>query len=83
MLVPRFSAVMRKGRSRLSWDTNVIMLLSNPGLDAKTITSPVETSQVAPTILQALGFAPDDLQAVRKEGTQVLPSLFTEADEQH
>jgi hypothetical protein len=64
-------------------DTNVIMLLSNPGFDAKTITSPVETSQVAPTIVEALGFDPDDLQAVRKEGTQVLPSLFTEAGEQH
>jgi arylsulfatase A-like enzyme len=32
-------------------DTNVMMLLSNPGLQGSTVTSPVETMQVAPTIL--------------------------------
>ena len=56
-------------------DTNVIMLLCNPKFHAKTITSPVETTQVAPTILKALGLDPDDLQAVRIEGTQVLPGI--------
>jgi hypothetical protein len=56
-------------------DTNVIMLLSNTKFHAKTITSPVETTQVAPTILKALGLDPDDLQAVRIEGTQVLPGI--------
>ena len=56
-------------------DTNVIMLLSNPKFHAKTITSPVETTQVAPTILSALGLDPRSLQAVKIEGTQVLPGL--------
>jgi hypothetical protein len=56
-------------------DTNVIMLLSNPRFDAKTVTSPVETMQVAPTILKALGLDPDSLQAVQQEGTEVLPGL--------
>jgi Type I phosphodiesterase / nucleotide pyrophosphatase len=56
-------------------DTNVMMLLSNPSLDCKTIFSPVETMQVAPTILRALGLDPDALQAVRIEGTQVLPGV--------
>jgi hypothetical protein len=56
-------------------DTNVIMLVSNPGLAEKTVTSPVETAQVAPTILQALGLDPNSLQAVQKEGTQVLPGV--------
>ncbi len=56
-------------------DTNVIMLLSNPKFHAKTITSPVETTQVAPTILSALGLDPNDLQAVKIEGTQVLPGV--------
>jgi Type I phosphodiesterase / nucleotide pyrophosphatase len=56
-------------------DTNVMMLLSNPRFEAKTITSPVETMQVAPTILKALGLNPGALQAVQKEGTQVLPGL--------
>jgi hypothetical protein len=56
-------------------DTNVIMLLSNPNFSPKTVTSPVETTQVAPTILKALGFAPRSLEAVRAEDTQVLPGL--------
>ena len=56
-------------------DTNVMMLLSNPGFSPKTITGPVETTQVAPTILRALGLDPDSLQAVRKELTPVLPGL--------
>jgi len=56
-------------------DTNVIMLLSNPKFDAKTITSPVETTQVAPTILKALELDPNKLQAVQMEHTQVLPGL--------
>jgi arylsulfatase A-like enzyme len=56
-------------------DTNVILLVSNPNLHSATISSPVETAQVAPTILEALGLNPDGLQAVRKEGTQVLPRL--------
>ena len=56
-------------------DTNVITLVSNPTFRAKSITSPVETSQVAPTILKALGLDPHSLQAVQMEGTQVLPGL--------
>jgi hypothetical protein len=59
-------------------DTNVMMLFSHPDLDEKTVTSPVETMQVAPTILKALGLDPNDLEAVRKEGTQVLPGLGIE-----
>jgi arylsulfatase A-like enzyme len=35
----------------------------------------VETTQVAPTILKLLGLSPRSLQAVRREGTQVLPGL--------
>jgi arylsulfatase A-like enzyme len=56
-------------------DVNVIMLLSNPSFSAKTITTPVETMQVAPTVLAALGLDPYALQAVQKEGTRVLPGL--------
>jgi hypothetical protein len=54
-------------------DTNVMMLLANPRIDAKTVFAPVETAQVAPTILAALGLDPSRLQAVRIEGTAVLP----------
>jgi len=56
-------------------DTNVMMLVSNPMLPQGTIASPVETAQVAPTILQALSINPLLLGAVRNEGTQTLPGL--------
>jgi arylsulfatase A-like enzyme len=56
-------------------DTNVMMLVSNPSFAASTVTSFVETTQVAPTILQALGLDPGSLDAVQKEGTSVLPGL--------
>jgi arylsulfatase A-like enzyme len=56
-------------------DTNVIMLLSNPRFSPKTISAPVTTAQVAPTILQVLGLEPESLHAVCKEGTPVLPGL--------
>jgi hypothetical protein len=56
-------------------DTNVMILLSNPTLEPKTVGSFVETRQVAPTILKALGLNPHHLAAVQKEGTQVLPGV--------
>jgi hypothetical protein len=59
-------------------DTNVILLVSNPGIQARTITSWVETMQVAPTILQLLDLDPNSLDAVRTEGTTVLPGLFSQ-----
>jgi hypothetical protein len=64
-----------------AWDdTNVMLLVSNPHLDARTIHSFVETAQVAPTILKILGLDPSTLDAVRLEGTQILPSLFGDHD---
>jgi hypothetical protein len=39
------------------------------------VTSFVETIQVAPTILHALGLDPQKLDAVQKEGTPILPGL--------
>jgi hypothetical protein len=56
-------------------DTNVMLLVSNPALRARTVTSFVETMQVAPTILTLLGLDPNSLDAVRIEGTPVLPGL--------
>ena len=58
-------------------DTNVGLIVSNPVLHARTVKTPVATSQVAPSILKALGLDPAELQAVRKEGTTVLPFLFS------
>jgi hypothetical protein len=59
-------------------DTNVVLLVSNPSLKPRTVTSFVETTQVAPTILKLLGLDPNELDAVRKEGTPVLPGLVFE-----
>ena len=56
-------------------NVNVIMLVSNPSFKGSTVTLPVETRQVAPTVLVALGLKPTALQAVRSEGTQALPGL--------
>ncbi len=56
-------------------DTNVMLLVSFPEFQAATITTGVETTQIAPTILQALGLDPDQLQGVQAEGTQILPGL--------
>lgn len=57
-------------------DTNVGLIVSNPGIDRRTVKTPVATSQVAASILKALGIDPEGLGAVRKEGTGVLPFLF-------
>ena len=56
-------------------DTNVMLLVSNPNLQSRTVVSFVETAQVAPTILQLLGYDPTALEAVRKERTPVLPGI--------
>ncbi|MGA2145643.1 MAG: alkaline phosphatase family protein [Candidatus Sulfotelmatobacter sp.] len=56
-------------------DTNVVLLLSNPSFQPQTVRAAVGTAQVAPTILQALGINPWALDAVRAEGTPVLPAV--------
>ena len=56
-------------------DTNVALLISNPGLKAQTLQDQVQTTQVAPTILSLLGLNPAALQAVQLEKTTVLPGL--------
>lgn len=56
-------------------DTHVLLLVSNPLLEAKKVGDPVVNQQVAPTILRALGLNPRELQAVRLEHTRVLPEI--------
>jgi predicted AlkP superfamily pyrophosphatase or phosphodiesterase len=62
-------------------DTNVGLIVSNPEFDRRTVKTPVAISQVAATILKALGIDPEELDAVRKEGTSVLPFTFESDDE--
>src|SRR2546425_676509 len=54
-------------------DTNVMMLVSNTGLRARKVTSAVETTQVAPTILWALGLDPNSLHGVQVEALLFFP----------
>jgi hypothetical protein len=56
------------------YDGNVALLVSNPGLSRKTLKTPVNTTQVAPTILKLLGLNPAALEAVQKEKTDELPA---------
>ena len=57
-------------------DRNVPILVVLPGqTTGSTISTPVETTQIAPTILTLLGLDPNQLQAVQIEHTQVLPGI--------
>jgi Type I phosphodiesterase / nucleotide pyrophosphatase len=57
-------------------DRNVPILVVLPGQrDGHVVVAPVETTQIAPTILTLLGMSPGELQAVRIEHTRVLPGL--------
>ena len=56
-------------------DTHVALFIANPHLNKGTISTPVQTEQIAPTILQLLNLDPNSLQAVGIEHTQLLPGL--------
>jgi arylsulfatase A-like enzyme len=56
-------------------DTNVMLLLSSANFQQRTVSAEVGTAQVAPTILKALDIDPAQLDAVRVEGTSVLPDV--------
>jgi len=61
-------------------DRNVPILVVLPGLHhGSSIGTPVETTQIAPSILTLLGLDPSELQAVQIEHTQVLPGVPTNA----
>jgi hypothetical protein len=59
-------------------DTNVMLLVANPGFTAQTVSSETATVQVAPTMLKALGMNPELLDAVKAEGTAVLPEVISQ-----
>ena len=87
VVIPNVGVVYTGGDKKQSehggfaWDdTNVMLLVSNPHIQARTVHSFVETAQVAPTILKLLGLNPNALDAVRQEGTPVLPDLFGAGD---
>lgn len=53
-------------------DRNVALLVSAPSIHPATVETLTYTTQIAPTILYALGLDPNALKSVQKEGTQVL-----------
>jgi hypothetical protein len=59
-------------------DTNVVMLVANPRFEGRTVSNTTTTMQVAPTIVEALGLDPEELDAVRAEGTSALPEVVRE-----
>jgi Type I phosphodiesterase / nucleotide pyrophosphatase len=58
-------------------DVHTALLLSLEGMDRAVVKSAVSNQQVAPTIIQALGLDPNDLEAVQREQIHVLPFLFS------
>jgi hypothetical protein len=63
-------------------DRSVPILVSGPEVKHhQVVDSPVETTQIAPTILQLLGLDPNQLQAVQIEHTSVLPGAVSDHSE--
>ena len=62
---------------RSSADLNVALLLAGAGIrhQGDNNTQPVQTTQIAPTILRLLGIDTRELQGARTEHTTVLPGL--------
>lgn len=56
-------------------DTHVPIMISRAGWTPRHIIANVHTTQIAPTIVEMLGASPSALQAVRIEGTEVLPGI--------
>ena len=56
-------------------DTHVPIVISNPSLLPQMIQTPVQTTQIAPTILSLMGLNPFSLQAVVLERTKILPGF--------
>jgi len=57
-------------------DRNVALLVAGRATGAATVTSAIETRQIAPTILAALGLDPGALQAMTAEPASPLPGLM-------
>lgn len=56
-------------------DRHVPIVVWGAGVNQNIVNDPVQTNQIAPTILALLGFKPHELQAVQAEHTKVLPNL--------
>ena len=57
-------------------DTHVALMIAMPFIRGRSVSTPVSTTQIAPTILRALRLDPQSLDAVRAEGTRPLQELY-------
>ena len=64
-------------------DVHTALLLSLPSFDPQTVRVAVSNQQVAPTILEALGIDPNELQAVQQEKIHALPFFSAQENEGH
>jgi len=86
IVAPNVGVVYTGGRGKVSEhggfaydDRNVLLIVSNPQYKPATFNDQVETRQIAPTIVKALGLDPNLLTAVQAEHTATLPGLpFTQ-----
>jgi hypothetical protein len=56
-------------------DRDVPLVVYAPGVEPQLSGRWVETTQIAPTVVHLLGLDPSSLDAVRTEGTRVLPGI--------
>ena len=56
-------------------DRNVALMVASPRISHHIVETSVQTTQIAPTILEMLDLDPNELQAVKLEGAKVLPDL--------
>ncbi|HLX84714.1 MAG TPA: alkaline phosphatase family protein [Terriglobales bacterium] len=86
IVAPNVGVVYTGGKKKVSEhggfaydDRNVLLIVSNPSYKPSTFVDQVETRQIAPTIVKALGLDPNSLSAVKSEHTETLPGLpFTQ-----
>ncbi|MGH9375565.1 MAG: alkaline phosphatase family protein [Terriglobia bacterium] len=57
-------------------DRHVPILIANPRFEPNVVQTPVQTRQLAPTIVKLLGLDPQGLEGVRIDKTEALPGLF-------
>ena len=87
IVIPNYGTIYTSAQKKIAEhggfsdaDVNVPLLIAHPEFHQKLIKTPVQTTQIAPTILEALGIAPEELEAVRKEHTGVLPAIQSKSE---
>lgn len=82
IVLPKLGTIYTTSKSKIAEhgggsddDRHIACFAHNPQLTKKTFDGRVNTTQVAPTILQVLGLNVEALQGVQVEGTHILPGF--------